>query len=394
MDLDRFKAINDTLGHSAGDYILEEVAKRFQSCLPSHTHLSRIGGDEFTILIENYTDEDSLFELCNQLFECMEKSFVIYEHTLTLSLSIGIAIYPHSGIDTATLLKNANVAMYDAKAKELNSVSIYDDVIAKKIERRLRLEKDLPNAIQNEELFLLYQPQVDSKSNKIIGAEALIRWNHPELGVISPYEFIPIAEETLQIIPIGKWTLQQACEQMKRWHTSGYSHLKIGVNLSAKEFEQEDFVKSISATLTNTGLPASSLDLELTERIAMMDERETLIKLRTLKSLGVHISIDDFGTGYSSLAYLPLYPIDTLKIPREFITMSETCDDGMEIIKTIITLANTLGMSVIAEGVETKEHVSFLQKNNCKFIQGYYYSKPIHADSFSTLLKKGVRYNH
>ncbi|ACK92438.1 TPA: EAL domain-containing protein [Bacillus cereus] len=394
LDLDRFKAINDTLGHSAGDYILEEVAKRFQSCLPSHTHLSRIGGDEFTILIENYTDEDSLFELCNQLFECMEKSFVIYEHTLTLSLSIGIAIYPHSGIDTATLLKNANVAMYDAKAKELNSVSIYDDVIAKKIERRLRLEKDLPNAIQNEELFLLYQPQVDSKSNKIIGAEALIRWNHPELGVISPYEFIPIAEETLQIIPIGKWTLQQACEQMKRWHTSGYSHLKIGVNLSAKEFEQEDFVKSISATLTNTGLPASSLDLELTERIAMMDERETLIKLRTLKSLGVHISIDDFGTGYSSLAYLPLYPIDTLKIPREFITMSETCDDGMEIIKTIITLANTLGMSVIAEGVETKEHVSFLQKNNCQFIQGYYYSKPIHADSFSTLLKKGVRYNH
>ena len=210
----------------------------------------------------------------------------------------------------------------------------------------------------------MYQPQVDSESNKIIGAEALIRWNHPELGIISPYEFIPIAEETLQIISIGKWTLEQACKQMKRWHVLGYSHLKIGVNLSAKEFEQEDFVKSISSTLTNTGLPASSLDLELTERIAMMDERETLIKLRTLKSLGIHISIDDFGTGYSSLAYLPLYPIDTLKIPREFITMSETCDDGMEIIKTIITLANTLGMSVIAEGVETKEHVNFLQKIN------------------------------
>lgn len=210
----------------------------------------------------------------------------------------------------------------------------------------------------------MYQPQVDSESNKIIGAEALIRWNHPELGIISPYEFIPIAEETLQIISIGKWTLEQACKQMKRWHGLGYSHLKIGVNLSAKEFEQEDFVRSISSTLTNTGLPASSLDLELTERIAMMDERETLIKLRTLKSLGIHISIDDFGTGYSSLAYLPLYPIDTLKIPREFITMSETCDDGMEIIKTIITLANTLGMSVIAEGVETKEHVNFLQKIN------------------------------
>ncbi|HDR6308204.1 TPA: GGDEF domain-containing protein [Bacillus cereus] len=390
LDLDRFKAINDTLGHSSGDYILEELAKRFQSCLPLHTHLSRIGGDEFTIIVENYTDEDSLFQLCNQLFENMKKPFVIHGHSLTLSLSIGIAIYPHSGIDIKTLLKNANIAMYDAKAKELNSVSIYDDVIARKIERRLRLEKDLPNAIQNEEFFLLYQPQVDSESNKIIGAEALIRWNHPELGVISPYEFIPIAEETLQIIPIGKWTLQQACEQMKHWHTLGYSHLKIGVNLSAKEFEQEDFVKSISSILVTIGLPASSLDLELTERIAMMDERETLIKLRTLKSLGVHISIDDFGTGYSSLAYLPLYPIDTLKIPREFITMSETCEDGMEIIKTIITLAHTLEMSVIAEGVETKEHVHFLQKNKCKFIQGYYYSKPIHADSFSTLLKKGV----
>lgn len=390
LDLDRFKVINDTLGHSSGDYILEEVAKRFQSCLPSHTHLSRIGGDEFTILIENYTNEDSLFELCNQLFESMEQPFVIHEHTLTLSVSIGIAIYPHSGIDITTLLKNANVAMYDAKAKELNSVSIYDDIIAKKIERRLRLEKDLPNAVQNEELFLLYQPQVNSESNTIIGAEALIRWKHPELGIISPSEFIPIAEETLQIIPIGQWTLQQACQQMKTWHTLGYSHLKIGVNLSAKEFEQEDFVKSISSTLATTGLPACSLDLELTERIAMMDERETLIKMRTLKSLGVYISIDDFGTGYSSLAYLPLYPIDTLKIPREFITMSETCEDGMEIIKTIITLAHTLEMSVIAEGVETKEHVNFLQKNKCQFIQGYYYSKPIHINAFTELLKSGI----
>ncbi len=390
LDLDRFKAINDTLGHSAGDSILEEVAKRLQSCLSSGTHVSRIGGDEFTILIENYTDRDSLYQLCNQLFEDMKKPFVIHEHKLTLSLSIGIAIYPSAGIDTATLLKNANVAMYDAKEKELNSVSIYDDVIAKKIERRLRLEKDLPSAIQNEELFLLYQPQVDSESNKIIGAEALIRWNHPELGVISPYEFIPIAEETLQIIPIGKWTLQQACQQMKRWHTSGYSHLKIGVNLSAKEFEQEDFVNSISSTLATTDLPASSLDLELTERIAMMDEKETLLKLRTLKNLGVHISIDDFGTGYSSLAYLPLYPIDTLKIPREFITMSEACEDGKEIIKTIITLAHTLEMSVIAEGVETKEHVNFLQKNKCQFIQGYYYSKPIHTNAFTELLEIGI----
>ncbi|MGE7856210.1 MULTISPECIES: bifunctional diguanylate cyclase/phosphodiesterase [Bacillus] len=390
LDLDRFKVINDTLGHSTGDYILEEVAKRFQSCLSSHTYVSRIGGDEFTILIENYTDQDSLLSLCNQLFKSMKKPFVIHEHKLTLSLSIGIAIYPHYGIDITTLLKNANVAMYDAKEKELNSVSIYDDIIARKIERRLRLEKDLPNAIQNEELFLLYQPQVDSNCNKIVGAEALIRWNHPDLGIISPNEFISIAEETMQIISIGKWTLQQACQQMKRWHTLGYSHLKIGVNLSAKEFEQEDFIQSVSSTLATTGLPASSLDLELTERIAMMDAKETLLKLRTLKGLGIHISIDDFGTGYSSLAYLPLYPIDTLKIPREFITMSETCEDGKEIIKTIITLAHTLEMSIIAEGVETKEHVNFLQKNKCQFIQGYYYSKPIHADSFSTLLEKGT----
>ncbi|PEA11162.1 GGDEF domain-containing protein [Bacillus cereus] len=390
LDLDRFKVINDTLGHSAGDYILEEVAKRFQSCISTGAHISRIGGDEFTILIEKYVDHNSLFDLCNQLFESMKKPFIIHENKFNLSLSIGIAIYPHSGIDTATLLKNANVAMYDAKEKELNSVAIYNDVIAKKIERRLRLEKDLPNAIQNEELFLLYQPQVDSNSNKIVGAEALIRWNHPDLGIISPNEFIPIAEETMQIISIGKWTLQQACQQMKYWHALGYSHLKIGVNLSAKEFEQEGFIQSVSSTLKTSGLQANSLDLELTERIAMMDERETLIKLRTLKSLGIHISIDDFGTGYSSLAYLPLYPIDTLKIPREFITMSETCEDGIEIIKTIITLAHTLGMSVIAEGVETKEHVNFLQKNKCQFIQGYYYSKPIHADSFSTLLDKGI----
>ncbi|KFN03406.1 GGDEF domain-containing protein [Bacillus clarus] len=390
LDLDRFKIINDTLGHPAGDYVLEEVAKRFQLHLPSHVPLSRIGGDEFTVLIEDYTDHDSLLHLCNQLFDAIKTPFIVNGHELNLSLSIGIAIYPFSGIDATTLLKHANVAMYDAKKKELNAFSIYDEVIAKRIERRLRLEKDLPNAIQNEELFLLYQPQVDSKSNTIIGAEALIRWNHPELGLISPYEFIPIAEETSQIIPIGKWTLQKACEQMKVWHTSGYSNLKIGVNLSATEFEQEDFVNSISSTLADTKLPANLLDLELTERIAMMDEKETLLKLRTLKKLGIHISIDDFGTGYSSLAYLPLYPIDTLKIPREFITMSETCDDGKEIIKTIITLAHTLEMSVIAEGVEMQEHVDFLAQNKCHFIQGYYYSKPIYANEFTEMLENGI----
>lgn len=385
IDLNRFKTINDTLGHPIGDSVLKEVAKRFRACLSPDIPLARIGGDEFAIIIHNRT-EQQLLDLCENLFHITEEPFVVNQHSFYLSLSIGIAVYPFGGINTTTLLQHADIAMYSAKEKGNNAVCMYDETLSKKITRRLRLEQDLPNALENNELFLLYQPQVDSKTGKVIGAEALIRWQHPELGLISPFEFIPIAEETSQIISIGKWTLQEACRQLKKWHSAGYSDLKMGINLSAIEFEQKEFVQTVLSTIEKVGIPAGSIDLELTERIAMVDEKETLLKLKVLKSYGVHLSIDDFGTGYSSLAYLPLYPIDTLKIPREFINRIGTSTDGNEIIHTIISLAHTLNMKVIAEGVETKEQLEVLQRNACYLIQGYYYSKPVNEDEFSIFL--------
>ncbi|MGE7940050.1 EAL domain-containing protein [Bacillus paramycoides] len=381
IDLNRFKTINDTLGHSIGDSVLKEVAKRFRTCLSPAVPLARIGGDEFAIIVHNHT-EQQLMDLCETLFRITEEPFVVNQHSFYLSLSIGIAVYPFGGINTTTLLQHADIAMYSAKEKGNNAVCMYDETLSKKITRRLRLEQDLPNALENNELFLLYQPQVDSKTGMVIGAEALIRWQHPELGLISPFEFIPIAEETSQIIPIGKWTLQEACQQLKKWHSEGYANLKMGINLSAIEFEQKDFVQTIISTIEEVGVPASSIDLELTERIAMVDEKETLEKLKVLKSYGVYLSIDDFGTGYSSLAYLPLYPIDTLKIPREFVNRIGNSTDGNEIIHTIISLAHTLNMKVIAEGVETKEQLTVLQHNACYLIQGYYYSKPVNEDEF------------
>ncbi len=385
IDLNRFKTINDTLGHPIGDSVLKEVAKRFRACLSPDIPLARIGGDEFAIIVNNHT-EKQLLDLCETLFRITEEPFVVNQHSFYLSLSIGIAVYPFGGTNSTTLLQRADIAMYSAKEKGNNAVCIYDESLSQKIIRRLRLEQDLPNAIENNELFLLYQPQIDSKAGKVIGAEALIRWQHPQLGLISPFEFIPIAEETSQIISIGKWTLQEACRELKKWHSAGYSDLKMGINLSAIEFEQKDFVQTVLSTIEKIGIPAGSIDLELTERIAMVDEKETLLKLKALKSYGVHLSIDDFGTGYSSLAYLPLYPIDTLKIPREFVNRIGTSTDGNEIIYTIISLAHTLNMKVIAEGVETKEQLEVLQRNACHLIQGYYYSKPVNEDEFSNFL--------
>ncbi|PFJ06458.1 GGDEF domain-containing protein [Bacillus cereus] len=391
IDLNRFKTINDTLGHSIGDSVLKEVAKRFRTCLSPAMPLARIGGDEFAIIVHNHT-EQQLLDLCETLFRITEEPFVVNQHSFYLSLSIGIAVYPFGGINTTTLLQHADIAMYSAKEKGNNAVCMYDETLSKKITRQLRLEQDLPKALENNELFLLYQPQVDSKTGMVIGAEALIRWQHPELGLISPFEFIPIAEETSQIIPIGKWTLQEACRQLKKWHSAGYANLKMGINLSAIEFEQKDFVQAIISTIEEVGVPASSIDLELTERIAMVDEKETLSKLKVLKSYGVHLSIDDFGTGYSSLAYLPLYPIDTLKIPREFVNRIENSTDGNEIIHTIISLAHTLNMKVIAEGVETKGQLTVLQRNTCYLIQGYYYSKPVSEDEFIKFLSTMSRH--
>lgn len=380
IDLDRFKVINDTLGHTIGDLVLIGVAQKLKVCTPLNGRLARLGGDEFTILIENYASREEIEYHANKILEILQEPVFVEGHTLHITPSIGIAIYPEAGEDAESLLKHADMAMYNSKNNGKNSFSVYNEEMSHKIRRRLRLEKDLYQALQFNELFLLYQPQIDIKKRRVIGMEALLRWKHPQLGMISPNEFIPIAEDTNLIIPIGEWVLREACRQMQAWNMIGHDSLKVGVNLSAKQFKQDRFIGTITSILQETGLAPHFLDLELTERIAMTNEEETLEKLKKLKELGIHISIDDFGTGYSSLAYLPLYPLDTLKIAREFIHMADSSQEGKAIISAILSLAHTLNITVIAEGAETKEQISFLYKHGCYQVQGYYFSRPISSD--------------
>lgn len=387
LDLNRFKLINDTLGHKVGDLLLIAVAERLQQIATPNIKLARLAGDEFTVIVENVEHASHIEQIAHAILQAMDKPLHIEGHTLKITPSIGIAMYPEAGEDSTSLLQHADMAMYDAKSKGKNNFSIYTDALYKKLERKLQLEKDLPLALTNDEFFLVYQPLLCTKINKIIGAEALIRWNHLKLGLISPSEFIPIAEDTATIIPIGKWVLQQACRQLKIWHTLGYTHLKIGVNVSAKEFQQEYFTKSILQTLQNVELDPHYLALEFTERTTMINEKEALIKMRELKAHGISISIDDFGTGYSSLSYLPLFPIDTLKIPRELTQMNRHEKEGKAVVSTILSLAHTLSLSVVAEGVETKEQMQFLHEHGCTYIQGYYVSKPLNGKQMIQFLQ-------
>lgn len=388
LDLDRFKIINDTLGHKTGDLLLIAVAKRLQQTVRSNAKIARLAGDEFTLLIEAYQHPSEVEAIANDIVYALNTPFEIENHQLQISASIGIAIYPEAGEDAMSILQHADMAMYETKNKGKNGISIYTPKLYEKMERRFKLEKDLPLALIKEEFFIVYQPQIDITTKKIIGAEALIRWEHPELGIISPCEFIPIAEETTQMIPLGQWMLKQACQQLNIWHKFGYLDLTMSVNLSAKEFQQPNLINTILNVLQETHVHPRFLTLELTERIAIIDEKETLLKLRQLKEHGIHTSMDDFGTGYSSLAYLSLFPMDSLKIPKEFTQMADHHEEERAIISTILSLANTLNLSVVAEGIETKEQLHFLQKNGCTYMQGYYFSKPLSGKQFMKFLQK------
>ncbi|HEK9101009.1 EAL domain-containing protein [Bacillus pfraonensis] len=394
LDLDRFKIINDTLGHQVGDLLLIAVAKRLKRISKPNVKIARLAGDEFTLLIEDYEKDSEVQRIADNILSLMNEPFEIENHLLQISPSIGIAIYPEDGEDAMSILQHADMAMYETKHKGKNGSSFYTKELYEKMERRARIEKDLPLALANHEFSIVYQPQIDVVTKKIIGAEALIRWQHPELGMISPYEFIPIAEETIQMIPLSHWMLKQACQQLQVWHRFGYCDLNMSVNLSAKEFQQDNLIDVILNILQETNLEPKFLTLELTERIAMIDEEETLLKLRQLKEYGIQTSIDDFGTGYSSLAYLSLYPIDTLKVPREFTQMAEHREEEKAIVSTILSLANTLKFSVVAEGIETKEQLQFLQNNGCKYMQGYYFSKPLSGKEFMKFLQKTPSMNN
>ncbi|ABY46245.1 MULTISPECIES: EAL domain-containing protein [Bacillus cereus group] len=388
LDLDRFKVINDTLGHRVGDLLLIAVAKRLERISTSNMKLARLAGDEFTILIEDYKEDRDVQKIADMIVLSMNEPFEIENQHLQISPSIGIAIYPEAGEDPLSILQHADMAMYETKNKGKNGSSLYTKELYKKMERKARIEKDLPLALVNKEFFLVYQPQVDITTNKIIGAEALIRWKHPLLGEISPCEFIPIVEETPQVIPLGHWVLRESCLQLKIWQSFGYTNLKMSVNLSAKEFQQNQLIENISRILKDVKIDPKDVTLELTERIAMIDEKETLSRLKQLKEYGIQTSIDDFGTGYSSLAYLSIFPIDTLKVPKEFTQLADHRPEERAIVSTILSLANTLNLSVVAEGIETEKQLKFLQKNNCKYMQGYYFSKPLTSKQFIKFLQK------
>jgi diguanylate cyclase (GGDEF)-like protein/PAS domain S-box-containing protein len=381
LDLDRFKVINDTFGHSNGDIFLTEVTKRLVGCLGENDQLARMGGDEFIFILTDFKDEDYVIEKAEQVLEQFVKPFNVKSIEFHTTVSIGIAIYPNNTISFEEFMVYADNAMYKAKSLGKNRYVFFtSDMINHSIEE-LKLETELRKALENNEFILHYQPQVCNKSGKIVGVEALIRWNHPTYGLIYPDKFIKSAEETGLITQIGEWVIEHACIQNKKWQDSGMGPLKIAVNLSTQQFFKLNLVGFVKHVLNQTGLDPKYLVLEITESMAM-DYNYSIYVLKQLKDIGICISIDDFGTGYSSLSYLKKFPIDYLKIDRSFVRDILEDDNDVNIVKAIITLAHNLRLKVIAEGVETKEQLDFLMKYNCDNIQGFLFSKPITAEQF------------
>ncbi len=386
LDLDRFKYINDTLGHHVGDGLLRAVAERLQSCVRPGDTIARLGGDEFTVVLANVAHVDDVARVARKLIDSFARPFQVDGHELFTTTSIGVTLYPFDERDAEGLLKNADTAMYHAKERGRNTFQYFTSELNVRAERRLRIETALRQALERHELSLHYQPQVDLKTGKLTGMEALARWHHPELGNVSPAEFIPVAEETGLILPIGEWVLREACRQIKAWHDTGFHKLQVAVNISGKQLRQKDFPDLVQRVLKDTGLRAVYLDLELTESLLMVDTRETAEIMHALHATGVSFSVDDFGTGYSSLAYLKRFPIDVLKIDRSFVRDIASDPNDVAIVKTVIAMAHTLGMRVIAEGVETHEQLQFLRGQGCDGSQGYYCSMPLSAQEFSELL--------
>ena len=383
FDLDRFKEVNDTLGHSSGDFILAEVAKRLRSLAAETDTTCRLGGDEFCLIMPEVGKIDEVGQKAQKILTAFTHSFTVDGHELYLTPSIGITIFPEDAETVETLLKNADTAMYHAKEGGGNSFQLYQEPMYQAVLDRMVLKNRLRQALEREEFELYYQPKVTAGSHALCGAEALIRWRHPEDGLISPAAFIPLAEETGLIVPLGEWVLRQACRQSRLWRQAGLPPVRIAVNLSPKQFQLPDLAATIAHIMRETEMPADLLELEITESILMDDVRAAIATLTRLKEKGISLALDDFGTGYSSLSYLKRFPLDELKIDRSFVKDISSDQDDRAVIITIITLAHHLKMQVVAEGVETGEQAAFLRSKGCDIFQGYYFSKPLPARDFA-----------
>lgn len=386
IDIDRFKSINDSLGPAFGDRLLRAIAERLKSCVHESDTVARLSGDEFALLLTGINSEKDVVKGVLALNEAFRHPLPVDGYDFFITTSIGISLYPTDGSDMETLIKNADTAMYRSKEQGGNQYQFYLPEMNAKAAERLELETDLRRALERNEMVLYYQPKVDLQSGRIAGMEALIRWQHPERGMVSPAKFISLAEETGLIIPIGEWALRTACRQNKVWQTAGFPAVRVAVNLSARQFQQEDLVQTVERVLRETDLDPNDLELEITESVAMQDVERASSTLKKLKNLGVRISIDDFGLGYSSLGYLKKFPIDTLKIDQSFVRDIATDSYNAAIVTAVITLARSLNLKVVAEGVESREQQLFLQALQCDEMQGYLFSRPVPASSFEKLL--------
>lgn len=392
LDLDRFKYINDTWGHVVGDLLLKQVAHRLTECLNKTDTVARLGGDDFTILLEEINHIHEIEHTAKKILDALQISFDLKGHETFMSVSIGISLYPNDGTDIDTLLKNADAAMYRAKEVGGNNYQFFEAQMNLHVHKRLTLESKLRHALERDEFLLYYQPQVHLASGTIVGAEVLLRWQHPELGLVQPYTFIPLAEETGLIIPIGEWVLYRSCLQHQYWRNNGQPLLRVSVNLSSRQFRQEDLSKQVIQIVEKTNIDPTMLELEITESMLMQDADKAAKTLHNLKDHGIQITIDDFGTGYSSLSYLKRFPIDKLKIDQSFIRDIPTNKEDMTITRAIVALARSLNLKVIAEGVETRSQMAFLRSLKCDEVQGYLISRPIPEEEFLKLINRPEGY--
>ncbi len=398
LDLDHFKQVNDTLGHDAGDALLQQVAERINHVLrdsdvlskseesSEHHTVARLGGDEFVVLLGSIRRPEDSARVAQRIAATLREPFCISESEVRISTTIGISVFPADGQDADTLLKHADIAMYHAKERGRDGYQFYSRGIHDLALDRLTLERDLKYAINNDELTLVFQPKIDLATGRVSGCEALVRWEHPERGDISPVEFIPLAEDTGLIVPLGQWVLRAACEQMQQWHFSGYADFSVSVNCSAVQCTRGDMAREIEAALVSSGLDASFLEIELTESLLMKDISAGIASIERMKELGVQVSIDDFGTGFSSLSYLKSLPADKLKIDRHFITDLASDVGDAAIVGAVTRLSHDLGLTVVAEGVETEEQLAVLRRLQCDEAQGYLIGRPLGAEEFIDLL--------